>query len=76
MAIVLAIVGIVALGLLAAGLYDRRVRRRRDGLDGLDGVVDQRAVRDARRLAESDIRMRSNEQGFGQGGTLGGGYGS
>lgn len=71
--VILTIVGLLALWLLWAALYDRRVRRRRADLVGR-GDVDARAARDARRNAQTDVRVYSNQQDFGNpGGTFGGG---
>ncbi len=69
MTVILAIVGFLALCLLAAGLYDRSVRRRRGGSGN---SVDDRAAQSAARDAQTDVRMRSNRQDFGNP-TLGGG---
>jgi hypothetical protein len=68
--VTLAILGFLALCLLAAGLYDRRVRRTRAGLGN---AVDDRTAMSDVRDHQTDVRMRSNRQDFGNPGTFGNG---
>ncbi len=62
------LLGVVAALMVWAAVIDIRSRRR-----GVRGIrIDRRAARDQAHVNESDLRMRSNDQGFG--GFNGGGF--